>query len=230
MDYKEEDWLQLSGLQHFAYCKRQWALITLENQWSENLRTTEGHLMHERAHDDGLREKRGDTLIVRGLWVHSVRLGVSGQCDVVEFHRHPSGVPLDGETGLWLPTPVEYKRGRPKTHDEDRLQLCCQAMCLEEMLLCEPIATGYLYYGQTTRRETVALDRDLRDTVEQCLEEMHRLAARKHTPKVKPNKGCNACSLKETCLPFLMNSQSASAYVRQRLRQADPEGDETCEN
>lgn len=230
MAVDEEDWLQLSGLQHFAYCRRQWALITLENQWAENLRTTEGHLMHERAHDEALREKRGSTLVVRGLAVHSREMGVSGQCDVVEFRRSPNGVMLTGEEGRWAPTPVEYKRGSPKPHDADRLQLCCQAMCLEEMLLCEPIRQAYLYYGETAHREIVALDGDLRDTVRSSLAEMHAMVLRRHTPKVKPNKGCNACSLKEVCLPALMGRQNASAYIRARIAEAAPQEEPPCES
>ncbi len=131
MDYEEDEFLQLSGLQHYAYCPRQWALIALEDQWAENVRTVEGNQLHERAHDADLRGRRGDLLTVRGLSIRSRTLGVSGQCDVVEFRRDPNGVPLHGEEGLWLPAPVEYKRGRPKPHDADRLQLCCQALCLE---------------------------------------------------------------------------------------------------
>lgn len=220
--YDEEEFLQLSGLQHYAYCARQWALIAIEGLWAENLRTVEGHLVHERAHDQSLREQRGDTLTVRGLDIRFRELGVSGQCDVVEFHRALNGVPLDGREGFWLPVPVEYKRGRPKTHDADRLQLCCQAMCLEEMLCCTPIEKAYLYYAETARREPVLLDDDLRDTVRQCLTDMHRLAANGHTPKVKPGKGCNACSLKEQCLPALARKRSAAAYIAARLKE---EGD-----
>lgn len=219
MAYNEDDYIQLSGLQHYAYCPRQWALIALENQWQENSRTAEGRQLHERAHEIGLREKRGDLLTVRGLSVQSRELGVSGQCDVVEFRRDPCGVPLTGEEGLWLPMPVEYKRGQPKSHDADRLQLCCQAMCLEEMLLCPRITQGCLYYGQTARRERVELNDDLRDTVRQCLKAMHELLARGHTPKAKPNKGCNACSLKETCLPSLSSKRSAQAYITRRLKE-----------
>ncbi|NCB05745.1 MAG: CRISPR-associated protein Cas4 [Clostridia bacterium] len=230
MAFDEEDWLPLSGLQHFAYCKRQWALMTFEDQWAENLRTTEGHLMHERAHDDALREKRGGLLVVRGLPVHSREMGVSGQCDVGEFRQNPDGVALAGEAGCWMPTPVEYKRGSPKVHDADRLQLCCQAMCLEEMLLCEPIRQAYLYYGETAHREAVTLDMDLRDTVRTSLTEMHAMAQRKHTPKVKPNKGCNACSLKDMCLPSLLSRQNASAYIRARLAEAAPQEVPPCEN
>lgn len=160
MDYEEDEFLQLSGLQHYAYCPRQWALIALEDQWAENVRTVEGNQLHERAHDADLRGRRGDLLTVRGLSIRSRTLGVSGQCDVVEFRRDPNGVPLHGEEGLWLPAPVEYKRGRPKPHDADRLQLCCQALCLEEMLLCPRIEVGYLYYGETARRESVELTSD----------------------------------------------------------------------
>ena len=230
MDVDEEDWLQLSGLQHYAYCKRQWALIHLENQWAENLRTTEGNLLHERAHDEHIREKRGDVLTVRGLRIHSRALGVSGQCDVVEFHRDAQGVPLAGEAGLWLPMPVEYKRGSPKVHDADRLQLCAQAMCLEEMLLCPRIGEGCLYYGETARREHVPLTDDLRDTVATCLEDMHRMAARRQTPKVTPTRGCNACSLKDVCLPFIQQKRSAAAYIAGRIREDAPQGGAPCEN
>ena len=143
--YAEDEYLALSGIQHYAFCPRQWALIHLEQQWSENVLTMQGNLMHERAHDEFSREKRGSMLIVRGLGIHSRNLGLSGKCDVVEFHRSSEGVPLAGEEGLWLPTPVEYKHGKAKRHDADRLQLCAQAMCLEEMLGAD-VPIGFLYY------------------------------------------------------------------------------------
>ena len=128
--YREEDLLPLSGIQHFAFCRRQWALIHLEQQWQENLRTVEGSLLHQRAHDASLRERRGDLLILRSLSVVSHTLGLSGQCDVVEFYASPKGVPLHGEEGLWLPFPVEYKRGRPKAHQADELlvRVLCDAV------------------------------------------------------------------------------------------------------
>ena len=127
MTYSEEDFLQLSGIQHFAFCRRQWALIHLEDQWAENLRTVEGGLLHKRAHDEKQRERRGDTLILRDLPVFSSILGVSGKCDVVEFRTDPSGISLRGEEGMWRPYPVEYKRGRPKEHQADELLslICC---------------------------------------------------------------------------------------------------------
>ena len=220
MAYDEEDYLQLSGLQHFAFCRRQWALIHIEGQWQENLRTIEGHFLHEKAHDSRLGEKRGDTLISRGLPVSSRELGVSGVCDVVEFSADDQGVALAGRAGKWQPCPVEYKRGSSKTNDADRLQLCCQAMCLEEMLVCRRIDTAFLYYGETRRREAVALIDSLRRNVADMLQEMHRLFRQQHTPHVKPAKHCNACSLKTVCMPALLGrTGSAACYIRDRMEE-----------
>ena len=218
MSWPEEDYLQLSGLQHFAFCRRQWALIHIEDQWAENYRTVDGHLMHKRVHDQEFRESRGDRLTVRGLAVHSARLGVSGQCDAVEFFKAPAGVPLQGRDGLWLPYPVEYKRGKPKEHSADELQLCAQAMCLEEMLCCS-VPEGALYYGEPRRRTVVSFTEELRRQVQDSLAEMHELYQRRYTPKVKPSKACNACSLKDLCLPKLMSRRSVSDYLAANLEE-----------
>lgn len=209
----EEDYLRLSGLQHFAFCRRQWALIHIEQQWAENLLTVQGNILHEKAHDRDSRELRGDVLITRGMQIHSPTLGISGECDVVEFHRSANGISLSGRDGKWLPYPVEYKRGSPKTTDADRLQLCAQGMCLEEMLCCE-VPEGALFYGETRRREVVPLTPELRRQVRSMLSEMHTLYARKYTPKVKPNKSCNACSLRELCLSKLSRKKSVKEYLR----------------
>ena len=216
MEYKEDDFLQLSGLQHFAYCRRQWALIHIEQQWSENLRTTEGRILHEKAHDTSQREKRGDLIITRDMRVHSAKLGISGSCDVVEFHKSSEGIEISGAEGIWQPYPVEYKRGVPKISDADRLQLCAQAICLEEMLCCD-IPEAAIFYGEVRRREVVTLDGELRDCVCQMLAEMHELYRKGHTPKVKPSKGCNACSLRELCVPKLNRNRNASHYIQNRL-------------
>jgi len=213
MKWTEEEMLQLSGLQHFAFCRRQWALIHIEGLWQENLRTVEGNLFHTRAHDVQQRERRGDTLILRGLGVFSHTLGISGQCDVVEFHLDSAGVPLYGEEGRWQPYPIEYKKGKPKEHDADQLQLCAQAMCLEEMLCCT-IPEGALFYGEPRRRTPVLFTDPLRQSVRDALEEMHQLYQRGYTPKVKPTKACNACSLKEVCLPGLHRQKSVSEYLQ----------------
>ena len=218
MEYNEDDYLQLSGLQHFTFCRRQWALIHIENQWAENLRTVEGDLLHQRAHDATIRETRGDMVSVRGINVHSPTLGVSGQCDVLEFRKSETGIPLDGHDGLWRPYPVEYKRGEPKSIDADRLQLCGQAMCLEEMLCCD-IPEGALFYGQTRRREQVSFSEEMRESVRTAVEEMHQLYRRGHTPKVKPTKSCNACSLRELCLPKLLKTRSAAAYLSAAIKE-----------
>ncbi|MBR5094361.1 MAG: CRISPR-associated protein Cas4 [Oscillospiraceae bacterium] len=221
MSFREDDFLQLSGLQHFAFCRRQWALIHLEQQWRDNARTVEGDILHERAHDERAVERRGDTIVMRGLRIASAELGISGACDVVEFHRDRDGAKLSGEEGSWRPYPVEYKRGVTKIGDEDRLQLCAQAMCLEEMLGCS-VPEGALYYGETRRRERVPLGPELREQVRRMLEEMHDYHRRGHTPKVKPGKHCNACSLKEICLPALCRDLSATAYIRSRMKEELP--------
>ena len=213
-----EDLLPLSGLQHFAFCRRQWALIHLEQQWQENLRTVEGGLLHRRAHDEAARERRSDTLILRGLQVVSHQLGLSGQCDVVEFHASPDGIPLHGEEGLWIPFPVEYKRGAPKENPADQLQLCAQALCLEEMLCCS-IPEGALFYGETRRRTKVFFTEELRETVRLTAAEMHQMLRRGHTPKVKPTKSCNACSLKELCLPVLMRKKDVAEYLKAAMEE-----------
>lgn len=216
--FSEDDYLQLSGIQHFAFCRRQWALIHVENQWAENRRTTEGALLHERAHDPRAREKRGGMIVARGVRVFSPSLGVSGSCDVLEFHRDEKGVPVRGLDGLYLPFPVEYKRGSPRGDDADALQLCAQAMCLEEMLCCE-IPQGALFHKETQHRELVELTPELRSQVREMLSEMHELYARGHTPKAKPTKACGACSLKELCLPRLQRIRSVNAYLLSSLEE-----------
>lgn len=173
-------------------------------------------MLHRRAHDEQQTESRGDTLIVRGLRVISHRLRIQGVCDVVEFHRDPAGITLAGREGNWLPYPVEYKRGKPKPFDADELQLCAQAICLEEMLLCS-VPEGSLFYGEPRRRTVIRLDAALRERVETMLAEMHALFARGHTPKAKIGKGCAACSLKDRCLPKLTKVPSASDYLRSHL-------------
>ncbi len=212
MDYDEEEYLMLSGLQHFAFCRRQWALIHIEQQWAENYWTTKGDLFHENAHNEQKKEKRGNTLIVRGMRIFSRTLGVSGQCDVVEFHKDKDGIRLNDYDGLWTPIPIEYKVGEPKESDEDILQLCGQAMCLEEMLLTE-IPYGYLFYGTTKRRTEVDFTPELRQKVKDYLEEMHQLFDRAYTPKVKTSKKCKSCSLKDICVPKLQKNKDVSAYI-----------------
>ncbi|OLR65960.1 CRISPR-associated protein Cas4 [Anaerostipes sp. 992a] len=214
--YNEEEFLQLSGIQHFAFCRRQWALAYIEMQWQENVRTVEGKIFHENAHDAGLKEKRGDLLIIRAMPIHSREMGVSGECDVVEFRKSKQGIVLAGREGNYIVTPVEYKRGKPKTNDSDVLQVTAQALCLEEMLFCT-IPYGYIYYGETRHRMKVEFTNEIRDKVKSIFAEMHKYYDQQYTPKVKVSKKCNACSLKDICLPVLNKKKSVSRYIENRL-------------
>lgn len=210
--------LMISGLQHFAFCRRQWALIHIEQQWSENVRTVEGNIFHRKAHDDTAVEVRGDKIVMRGLRVSSSKLNVSGACDVVEFYQDSGGITLAGYDGKWSVCPVEYKKGEPKPYDADKLQLCGQAMCLEEMLSCN-IPRGYLFYGEPHRREPVEFTAELRMQVANMLLEMQDYYNRGYTPSAKLSKSCNACSLKELCLPKLTKGSSVSHYIKQHLKE-----------
>jgi CRISPR-associated exonuclease Cas4 len=217
-EYSEDDYLMLSGIQHYSFCKRQWALIHIENQWIENIRTIEGEILHDRVHDNTLTEKRGDIIISRGMPIVSRRMGISGECDVVEFHKNKKGVNIIGRDGLYKVYPVEYKKGKPKLDDIDIMQLAAQAMCLEEMLCCE-IEKGFLYYGETRHRETVVIDSQHKNKVIELFDEMHNLYEKRHTPKVKRTKACNACSLKDICLPMLLKKKSVKEYISQAINE-----------
>ncbi len=211
--YNEDDYLMISGIQHFTFCRRQWALIHVEWQWQENIRTVEGEIVHERCHDEKITEKRNDFLICRGMRVFSSSMGVSSQCDVVEFIQGETGAVLLGREGLWQPRPVEYKRGKPKEDKSDVLQLCAQAMCLEEMLCCD-ISEGHIFYDEIHRREKIIFSEELRKEVITVFEEMHEYYRRGYTPKVKYAKKCNSCSLKDLCLPKLLKKRSVKSYYQ----------------
>lgn len=216
--YPEEDYLMLSGIQHFAFCRRQWAMIHIEQQWAENYRTTAGELMHRKAHDEGSFEKRGNLLTARGLRIASRELGLSGQCDVVEFHQEEDGIELFGYAGKWNPVSVEYKHGAPKENNADELQLTAQAICLEEMFQTQ-ISGGYLYYGENRRRIHVEFTREIREEVKRAAREMHELFRRGHTPNVKLARKCRACSLEELCVPKLQKTMNVREYIRQGMKE-----------
>lgn len=219
-EYTADELLPLSGIQHFLFCRRQWALIHVERQWQENALTAEGRIMHQRVDDPFFTETRNGVIIARSVPIASYQLGLSGVCDVVEFNASPDGVTLPGREGLYLPAPVEYKRGKPKREPSDETQLCAQAMCLEEMLSVN-IAAGYLYYGETRHRQTVELTAELRALVRSMTQEMHTYFSRGYTPRVKPFKGCRSCSLADVCLPALQEKLTpASTYIRQQIREA----------
>lgn len=190
MNYSENDLIMLSALQHLVFCERQCALIHIEQVWSENIFTAEGRIMHEKV-DTANRESRGKIRIEYGVPLRSLRLGLIGKADVVEFHK----------TGdQWIPFPVEYKRGKPKLDDCDKVQLCSQAICLEEMLNVE-INEGALFYGQTRRREDIVFEMALRMETEDTARQVHELIASGITPKPEYSAKCKKCSLVELCLP-----------------------------
>ena len=206
MPYAESDLLPISALQHLLFCPRQCALIHNEQLWAENRLTAQGRVLHERAHEPK-HESRPGVRITRSLYLSSRALGLRGIADIVEFHR-------DGTI-----VPVEYKRGKPKANDCDRIQLCAQALCLEAMR-GTTIASGALYYGQRRRRTEVAFDHDLRTRTANAARELHDLIASGHTPTAIREPKCDACSLLELCLPDALRfSRGADAWFRRQLNQ-----------
>jgi CRISPR-associated exonuclease Cas4 len=195
----EDDLLPISALQHLAFCERQWGLIHIEQQWEENRLTAEGRILHERVHEAGT-EARPGVVIARGLHLQSLRLGLTGQADVVEFHESAAGIGLPARKGWWRPFPVEYKRGRPKADSCDDVQLCAQALCLEEMF-GTVIEEGALFYGLSRRRTEIRFDDDLRARTRKLARRMHELYSLRVTPPAVYAKKCDRCSLYDRCLP-----------------------------
>jgi len=191
MTYNDEDLIQLSALTQYIYCHRRCALIHIEQVWIENYFTAEGRQMHETAHEEKI-ENRKDIRTERGIPLRSTFLGLSGKADVIEYHKN--------EKKKWLPFPVEYKRGKPKMDDCDRVQVCAQALCLEEMLKIS-ISKGALYYGKTKHRYDVVFDDVLREKTIQVIREVRAFIETKITPKPEYSKKCESCSLLEICMP-----------------------------
>jgi len=227
--FTEDDLLPLSALQHLLFCERQAALIHLERVWAENPLTVEGRHLHERA-DGGEGESRGEVRVARGLPLRSCRLGLAGKADVVELHRLAAGEPgacLPDVAGAWRPFPVEYKRGRPKRHRADEVQICAQGLCLEEMLGA-PVPAGALFYHQTRRRLEVAFDPVLRQLTEEAAARLHRLFDSRLTPPPVREPKCDRCSLLPICMPDAP-AHSARRYLDRLTRQAliaEPDGGE----
>lgn len=216
MDYQVDDYLMISGIQHYEFCARQWALIHIEQQWEENVKTVQGNELHKKADQPFIKEKRKGTIISRAMPVHSHELRITGICDVVEFVEHEEGIQLSKYPGKYRVYPVEYKRGSPKKHDADILQLVAQAICLEEMLVCE-INEAFMFYHEIKRRVKIEITPELRESVKIKISRMQELYQRKHTPKVKTGNWCKNCSLQNICLPKLMNTESAKRYIEKRL-------------
>jgi len=217
MTYAEDDLIMISALQHYVFCERQCALIHIEQIWDENLMTAEGRIMHEKVHEQD-RESRGKVRIEYGIPLRSLRLGLVGKADVVEFHR------LDKDT--CQPFPVEYKRGKPKPNHCDLIQLCAQAMCLEEMLSVS-VPSGAIFYGRTRHRLDVAFDEVLRKETEEAAKRAHELIASGITPPPVYEKRCESCSLIKECLPKAIEKSSAvTRYLKRMIgTSAEPNSD-----
>lgn len=218
--YTDEELLALSGIQHISFCRRQWALIHVERQWEENLRTAEGRLVHKRVDDPYFTESRGEVVISRAFPLVSYALGLYGVADVVEYIRSEDGVPLPGHGGLWAMRPVEYKRGKPKIDERDEVQLCAQAMCLEEMFNLH-IERGDFYYNEIRRRVPLRLSSELRERVCSLSEEMHDFFAMGITPAAETSRKCSLCSLQNVCMPKLTKKNiSVRRYVQKHVKAA----------
>jgi CRISPR-associated exonuclease Cas4 len=213
--YCEDDLLSISALQHLVFCRRQCALIHTEQLWSENVFTAEGRGLHEKVHESEA-ESRAGVRIVRGLRLRSLELGLVGQADVVEFHQDSSGGAVPGLEGRYRAFPVEYKRGKPKVDACDEVQLCAQAICLEEMLGMS-IARGALFYGRPRRRTEVEFTEALRQQTRETAGKLHELLRSGRTPTAAYEKKCESCSLLERCLPQITGVRK---NIRHYLSQA----------
>jgi len=216
--YCDDQLLPISALSQLVYCERRCALIHLEGQWGENRATTEGSLFHERVHD-GQGETQGEVRITRGLALRSLRLGLTGRADVVEFRSFPQST---GDGLPAVPYPIEYKSGRLRHERCYEVQLCAQALCLEEMLSVT-VPAGALLYGRSRRRTNVAMDHALRQETEEAAAHLHELMNAGITPPAQYNRNkCRACSMHHLCLPAVTGGRSARTYLAQALSQEEP--------
>lgn len=211
--YTEDDFIPVSAVSHMAFCERRCALLHIEFLYDENRFVVEGAQLHEQVHDAPATESRGDVRIARGLMLRSERYGLSGRADAVEFHRVGSagapagpGVSLSGVEGLWVPFPVEYKHGKLREEESYMVQVCAQALCLEEMLSTS-ISAGAIFYGEPRRRLDVAFGPELRANTEQLIEKAHRLLEAEITPQARYEPKCRSCSLLALCMPKTTGSR-----------------------
>lgn len=207
--YDQDLLLPISALQHVVFCERQCGLIHVEQVWDENVFTAQGRIMHERVHERD-RESRGDVRIERGVPLRSLKLGLIGKADVVEFHR--------ANEGKWKPFPVEYKRGKPKADDCDKVQLCAQAVCLEEMLDLE-VSNGALFYGRTRHRLDVVLNNSLREKTQNAAKKAQEIIRKGATPKANYTRKCKSCSLQIHCMPKLPQKWSVKTYLARMVEE-----------
>ncbi len=215
--FSEDELLPISGLQHLAFCPRQCALIHLDKTWAENALSAEGRLFHEKVHE-GPDEKSKERVIFRSLRLTSYFYGLTGFADVVELTPSEKGIPLSGRKGLWMPIPIEYKRGKPKSGNEDKIQLCAQTFCLEESWNID-ISEGFLFYGKTRHREPVTFSEALRAETENRIQDFRNLISEGKLPPAKKQKQCRSCSMQDICQP--QSPKSALRYISKMLEEEE---------
>lgn len=217
--YTEEEMLMLSGIQHYMFCPRQWALIHIEQQWADNRLTTEGELLHTNVDNPFYRQKNGDCITLRSVHVASQRLGLYGITDAIELlptDEEQDTITHDRYPGRFRPYPVEYKRGHAKPDERDEVQLCAEAICLEEMYGIH-IPAAALFYDEVKRREAVPLSHELRTLTERLAGEMHAVFRSGKLPRAEYKRHCRSCSLKDICMPELTEHTKASNYLKRNL-------------
>lgn len=228
----EDELLPISALQHLVFCERRAALVHIERLWGDNLFTAEGALIHDRP-DSGVSESRVDVRVSRGLLIRSLALGLSGKADVVEFIQVPvttdagrvgppqrTGITLAGVHGYWRPFPVEYKRGALRHERGYEVQLCAQALCLEEML-CTSVPAGALYFAQPRRRLEVLFDDPLRTETGQAAARLREVFERRRTPPPRYGPKCHKCSMVDWCMPkAVANHRSVGRYLARAISSA----------
>lgn len=202
--YTEDDFIMISALQHYVYCPRQCGLIHVDDVWRENLFTVRGNILHDKVDTDTY-ETRGTLKTVRGLRIHSFNLGITGRCDVVEFRESKNGKEV---------MPVEFKSGEPKDDISDKVQLCAQAFCLEEMLNTK-ITRGAFFYGKIRRRDVVEIDSKLRSQTENIITSVREIVSNKIVPSAEYNAKCRNCSLQDICQPKAMNKKKLNNYIKE---------------
>ncbi len=203
MMFNEDDFIMISALQHYVYCPRQCGLIHVDDVWHENLYTVRGNILHEKVDTDTY-ETRGTKKTVRGLRIHSFRLGITGRCDVVEFKETKNGEVI---------MPVEFKSGEPKNDISDKVQLCAQVFCLEEMLNTK-ITHGAFFYGKIRRRDVVEIDNELRLQTESIIASVREIVSKKILPAAEYTAKCRNCSLQDICQPKAMNKRKLQQYIK----------------
>lgn len=221
--YNDDQMLMLSGIQHFVYCARQWALIQIYQVWEDNALTVEGSCQHKVVDNAEYRQLNGSTLTLRGLRIASYFLGLSGIADAIELYAssQEKGVWFDNYQGFYSPYPIEYKHGRKKQTDCDIVQLVAQAMCMEEMYGIE-ISEGAIFYRQTNRKMIVQITDELRQRVKFLADDMHRRFDNGEIPVESLQAKCRNCSLFNKCMPLPENSDDAKFYLKKHLYESTP--------